>query len=391
MGKEVTVNNCTRRIGSSMAWFAKGPALERYNDVIRPEILRILRHTKPPEGEDLFIKLYIIGRNEEKANPMVMICCYDKKTRDDAQDLVRESGLLDEDENSGFGLGSNKFPLETDGVPRNLGNDELQFPTTTSNTQARQSQQMIEVFGVSRPGIGRKLAFYQQGTMAQYATGGPIIRLGEDVYQLTVAHAMCKTSVEEVLPVDNSDLDDCNFDGQSDTEEDSVSHMVLSRGSMSEPEDTTSDADLAQDLQQSASLSSSGSPDEFESFEPQRRTIPDPGRRTDAAEHQASPEHISNTLLSTFPISSYEAIGLDYCLVKLPEEEWTTSSYNAHLEGTFALGSGSAGIEVADIATVSGSNIDITVMANRGPISGVLLPDSTSLKTSGQIAIRFKQ
>lgn len=373
------VNTRTRRIGRSAAWFPRGPALQKYNASIRPEIEGILNNIELPEGEKLIVKLYMMGRNEQRVNPIVMICCPDKSTRKEAEALIRESKLLERQQNSGFGLGSTAFPLETSFVPQPLGKG-IYLDTNPSTEDALK----VDVYGLNEPGIGRKLGFVasgQSGWTVQYATGGPVVRLDGNLYQLTVAHATKPNSVSKAPLEQDWDADECDFDGQSDEEDDE--HLILSRGSLSPGgpmKDAWADLDSADFLrsQQSSAYSDSypETPD-TRLFESQKFTPP---------LMPASPVHTvqeydewkSSTLLGSFPMPDGYGGELDYLLIKLPPEttEVVKPLNEVTLDGPFR----SRSVQVQDIASSKNENVSILVITSRGPIPGNMLSDAVSFK-----------
>ncbi|KAI1199511.1 hypothetical protein F5X97DRAFT_296018 [Nemania serpens] len=97
------------RVGNRKVWWPRGPALEIFENVLEPEIQLILNQLDLGHAE-VYIRLYIIGRNLENANPFIMICSTDKAARDAAKATIRESGLLKEHE--AVGLGAAALPLE---------------------------------------------------------------------------------------------------------------------------------------------------------------------------------------------------------------------------------------------------------------------------------------
>lgn len=373
------VNTRTRRIGRSTVWFPRGPALERYNETIRPEIEGILNNIELPEGERLIVKLYMIGRNEQKANPIIMICCPDRTTRKEAEALIRESELLERQENSGFGLGSTGFPLETSFVPRPLGKGIY----LGLNPPAENAEK-VDVYGLTGPGIGRKLGFVASsqgggGWSVQYATGGPIVRLGGHLYQLTVAHATKPNPGSKTPQQQDSDVDECEFDGQSDEEDDE--HLILSRGSLS-PGDFMRDTDLDSD-QQPSQQSSAYSDSQAETpdtllFESQRFTVPltSPKSVQTVQEHE---EWKWSTLLGSFPIPDGYGGELDYLLLKLPAE--TPELVKALNEVVLDEPLRPRSVQVHDIASVKNEDVSIVAVTTRGLISGNILSDAVSFKT----------
>lgn len=370
------VNTRTRRIGRSTVWFPRGPALERYNEVIRPEVEGILNNIEIPEGERLIVKLYMIGSTEQKANPIIMICCPDRTTRKEAQALIRESELLERQENSGFGLGATGFPLETSFVPRPLGKGiylDLNPPT--------EDALKINIYGLTEPGIGSKLGFVasgQSGSNVQYATGGPIVCLDGHLYQLTVAHATRPNAGSKAPQQQGSESDECEFDGQFDEEDDE--HLILSRGSLS-PGDYMRDSELDSDHQRSqqSSAYSDSYPDTPDTrlFDNQKFIAP-PMSPSPVQTFQEHDEWKSSTILGSFPMPDNYGGELDYLLIKLPAE---TSELTKALNGIkLDEPLGSRSIEVRDISSVKNEDVSIVAITSRGLIRGKILADAVSFK-----------
>lgn len=86
---------------------------------IRPEVECILRNVELLEGAPLLLNLYMIGKSEDKANPVIMVCCVNREIRKQAEALIRESNILDTFH--GFGLDSTALPLEAGDIPSLVG------------------------------------------------------------------------------------------------------------------------------------------------------------------------------------------------------------------------------------------------------------------------------
>lgn len=370
------VNTRTRRIGRSAVWFPRGPALARYNEIIRPEVEGILNNIDLPEGERLIVKLYMIGTTEQKANPIIMICCPDRTTRKEAQALIRESELLERQENCGFGLGSTGFPLETSFVPRPLGKGiylDLNPPTGDALK--------VDVYGLTEPGIGSKLGFVASGQSAwnvQYATGGPIVRLDGHLYQLTVAHAARPNAGSKAPQQQSLDTDECEFDGQSDEEDDE--HLILSRGSLS-PGDYMRDSEPDPDHQRSqqSSAYSDSYPDTPDTrlFDNQKFLAP-PMSPSPVQTFQEHDEWKSSTILGSFPMPDDYGGELDYLLIKLPAE--TSELVKGLNEIRLDEPLGPRSIQVHDISSVKNEDVSIVAITSRGLIRGKILADAVSFK-----------
>lgn len=380
------VNTRTRRIGRSSVWFPRGPALEKYNEVIRAEVEGVLNNIELPEGERLIVKLYMMGRSEQKANPIVMICCPDRTTRKEAEALIRESKLLEREENRGFGLGSTGFPLETNFLLRPLGKGIHLNNNPTTGAELR-----VDVYGLSEPGIGRKLSFVastQDSRSVRYATGGPIVYLGNRSYQLTVAHAAKLNPGSKSTQEQASDTDECEFDGQSDDDDDDDDdeHMILSRGSVS-PGWPMRDSDHESDQQksqQSSTFSDSypETPDLGRFQIPKISTPQMPPNLMEMDEEfsqwMKSPAN-SSTLLGSFPMPDRFGGELDYLLINLPEDyPWLAKGLN---EVKLQESLRSRSVYVQDIGSTNNTDVSILAITSRGPIRGNILADAVSFKT----------
>lgn len=373
------INTRTRKIGGSTAWFPRGPALKHFSDKIRPEVERILDNIELPEVEKLIVKLYMIGRSEQKANPIIMICCSDKATRKEAEASIRESGLLDQHDNCGFGLVSTGLPLETSFLPRPLGK-AIYLDMNASAEDALK----VDVYGLTEPGIGRKLGFVassQSGRTVQCATGGPIIRLGGHLYQLTVAHVMKHNPISNSHQEHDWDADEWEFDGQSD--EDDNENLILSRGSISPGEslrDTEPDSDQQRSQQSSPSSDSYPEIPDTLFSDSQNFSASSMSPKSVQTEH-GDDKWDPSTLLRSLSMPCWNFGELDYLMIKLTAE---ASGPNQELnQVTIDELSKSRSIQVDDIASVKTDVTSILAITSRGPIPGDIVSDSMSFKAGG--------
>lgn len=84
----------TSRIGRRQAWRACGPARESFEQEVQPLLENILERGDLDDA-DFLIKLYMIGRQYNRATPIILICCMNQKARENAEQIVRDSGLLE--------------------------------------------------------------------------------------------------------------------------------------------------------------------------------------------------------------------------------------------------------------------------------------------------------
>lgn len=110
-----------------LAWVPKGPALKMYETEIRADLEAILVNTELPEGAPLFLKLYMIGKDEGSANPTIMVCCVQRGIRKEAETAIRDSPILDRF--PWFRLGSSALLLESHGLEELLTTVSFQLDT----------------------------------------------------------------------------------------------------------------------------------------------------------------------------------------------------------------------------------------------------------------------
>ncbi|KAJ0118030.1 hypothetical protein J7T55_014483 [Diaporthe amygdali] len=227
------------------AWIAEGPALDLFEAQIRPKIENLLHDIEPPQCAPIFLSIYMIGKADATANPIVMICCCDRKARKDAEALIRESDILQQFPQ--VGLGNSSSLLET---------TAFVIPVTgksPATQMGRQSPTSFDIHASGEPIIGRRLRFVKitdGRATVRFATGGPFIRIGEKTYQLTAYHTGQEDTGADSAAQFDSDTDDCEYDGQSDTDDDDG--QFEGDTTMKESPKETSDSPLASE---SASLS----------------------------------------------------------------------------------------------------------------------------------------
>jgi len=190
------------------------------------------------------------------------------------------------------------------------------------------------------------------------------VQLGDHLYQLTVAHA-AKPSPGSKAPQEQSpDADECEFDGQSDDEDDE--HMILSRGSVS-PGWPLRDADMDSDQQRSQQSSAywDSSPETPDTRYSQSRMIGIP-------------------LMSPKPVEMAEE--LDYLLIKLPAAE--SGIAKGLNEVAFEEPLRSQRVQVHDIASTNNADVSILAVTSRGVIRGKILADAVSFKTRRSCAFQ---
>ncbi|KAI6086653.1 hypothetical protein F4821DRAFT_237693 [Hypoxylon rubiginosum] len=266
----------SRRLGRRKAWWPRGPALDIFEKEIHPAIEAILKSVDLCYVDILIIP-YMIGRDPDKANPVVMICCTNTETRNDAEVRIRSSGLLDK--YPGFGLGAAALPLESSAPCRLLGGghenqntfnehhgDETSYhpyfnPRAATAGSFGGLADMDTDICVTSPAetarLGARLYFDISSSdgPSPYATGGIIIDVAGEYFQLTILHFT--GSNVNYFEAALGDLQECHFDvsmddSSSDEEVEPQCDLLAatSRGSMSPvyspSQSNTSSSDMAE-------------------------------------------------------------------------------------------------------------------------------------------------
>ncbi|KAH7156049.1 hypothetical protein EDB81DRAFT_606522, partial [Dactylonectria macrodidyma] len=212
----------TARLGWKRAWFMQGDAYQKFEQDLDPELGEILRHVDCQDAE-VTIRVYMIGRSEDACRPTIMVCCVNASVRREAKKSLRNSFILKE--NPGFSLGSIDYPLEQLVPARRLASEASQT-TVGSKPDTR-----LEVCATSDlANIGRLLFIsdcrFDRGYTC--ATGGVVLRVDQNFYQLTVGHITTGPNHTQEVP-SRIDPDACSFDGESESGNESDDFSVLER------------------------------------------------------------------------------------------------------------------------------------------------------------------
>ncbi|KAI0437011.1 hypothetical protein F4803DRAFT_178211 [Xylaria telfairii] len=405
------------RVGRRMVWWPRGPALEIFENLIHPAIEDILRVVDLGHC-DLFIRLYMIGRKPENANPIIMVCCTNSRAQTTAEAAIRESGLLGE--HKGFGLGGVALPLEHPAPvrrlsPQNQGENlsaasskcdpaniphQISSSTTTNLSLHHLSEPILGdnsspfiidtlsnvteyddnygplLFASSiEPLMGRRIFTVDDADQASrpYATAGVVIQAGENYYQLTVGHLFEAKSKRLDEGESQMSLDECHFDEQSDDDEQDSDYEseIMRRGSAT-PEDALSSSsdstkaarDYNTEVHQDPHLvfdTQHGSGNVLANEE-----IPNPVE-TNSKSLMKPPKTGPGLPIGCLPRGKSFQAPMDYAIIAVPGEhvENIIWSINHHIESSQ---------RVQDIAEVGHEERNIIVITHSRNIKGVLIP-----------------
>ncbi|KAI1271031.1 hypothetical protein F5Y07DRAFT_393063 [Xylaria sp. FL0933] len=377
MGRQIP----SLRIRRRQVWWARGPALETFEKDIQPEIEHHLSALDFGYS-DLFVRLYMIGRNPETANPIIMLCSTDKRAREAAEATIRQDGLLEG--HKGFGLGTAALPLEHPAPVRRLSPHTTRPPhpvpnppplsediqrsppskrsippgilqtlliSDKSNDSFNGHGQTVFAFSLM-PKLGRRI-FIQTGSSRRQATAGVVLKVGGNYYQLTVGHSFEAESDRSEVQSSMMNLDECCFDGQSDDEESGPDYEseITQRGSESS-EDVQSRDDSPSDFK------SQGTTHSF-----------DVEVHHDPADHARDtvPGFVIGSLLEGMSFQSL----IDYAMIAIP----------SYIIESMGSGVNAVHIPCRDVAAVGREERSIIVVRDVAVIRGTLLPGKVSYKS----------
>jgi hypothetical protein len=199
--------------GTFICWDAVGPVRDLWNR-LRPEIKEYVDE-ECEYGPALILEIYMIGRTEETAAPKILICSQNPTARRGARKAIKGSGILND--HPGIGLGDSPRPPGEDfPFPRRLAQEDLE---SGSLQVSFLGDETVVLSNPSDNAFGRRLFIPKPNGGQRLATAGPILHINGKVYQLTVGHAFLDLDDGNLFEATSSSLDDCDFDGQSDSEE----------------------------------------------------------------------------------------------------------------------------------------------------------------------------
>lgn len=377
-------------------WLAKRPAKKAYIQVVRPKVNDIFQSIEPLQGATFVVKLYMIGYDKEglTANPIVTICCPVRAVCIEAMAALQESHCLETPDLSGFGMGFARFTLETQsrgsGVHLQFLGDEAGLESTMGDDASQ-----ISIYGTPEPRIGRKLRyihFTDTTHQIREVTGGPIIYLRGDLYQLTVAHAALPNMPAAPSKYDGAESNSYWFQSrwidESENDEDGwgEDEAALILASRSSQGSCTRDGDARSDDQETSSPSNASGLSNI-AIEPllwpkDELYIP-PKREYQDQQLQDPTEEGLYVFLGFRPGPVQDPlereISLDYTLLKLRPSEMGDESNQTVSEEH------GAPFDVCKVAVVDDlvDDVGVLVITSRGLISGKIHPDSSLVKLPG--------
>ncbi|KAF7536998.1 hypothetical protein G7054_g4130 [Neopestalotiopsis clavispora] len=232
-------------------WLARGEVMDKFDNEVMPEIEALLQN-EGPRYADYYFSVVMVGKRKETAKPKILVSCTNRDVRTEVLRIVKDSNHIRE-AHPEFGFGESSVPIH-EPIPsvQLAGEVKSKFRTTPPDIQPFNEASSVKsarsdgILASDRsPSIGRKLflSATTDSESARYATGGIVVRIGDNYYQKTAGHIDEPES--STLPQwSGDDVDYCRFDDDSDDEDDDALQFgcdITSRGSIT-PEDNRSQA-----------------------------------------------------------------------------------------------------------------------------------------------------
>lgn len=195
-------------------WEAIGPARDVFNTVA-PKIKDYLESAVEPISSRVTWSMYMIGKSASLASPSIIFCCDVLQHRREVRNTIKDSGIL------------NDYPgIKTGHLPRPPDFDQL-VPLGAGGQLPYNRGDIMALTSPTKSACGSQLFIYANESnsvpLAAAATIGGVIRLEENFYYTTAAHAFAPTSdpgtADEALPTDDdydADGDALSLDGGED-------------------------------------------------------------------------------------------------------------------------------------------------------------------------------
>lgn len=315
----------------------------------------------------------MIGRKGEKPSPTIMIFSANREMSKKFEASVRGSGILD-----GYPelqLSSCTIPLEPPAIPlKSERRARRQTTSTGIGTEPKASK--TDTSEKSGPRMGRKLELIvssEQGPRVQHATGGLIVRIGDEMYQITSFGSEGATKEWNWTSDSPRDLKESEFDSHSEAEDSGYEQEFTSEKSLLVKKRIRRERRPYRHGQELL-VSTEPYPCEAVCSPPPEA---DGGIETSLIwkEKDISFTHTNRRK----PINTIRNEDSHYTLVKLTELESAEAS-NTVLRGEDHV---PRGIDVVDMAKVGTEAVSVLVVTARGSISGTVLPDVASLNLRG--------
>jgi hypothetical protein len=212
---ELSIGRACTPIAKQKCWEVTGPVetlarglfqavkelLDGYNELL---------YDGEPVQSLVMFNLFMIGHNQSKASPTLLVSCERKRPRQRAMKLIRESGILHRPEYAGVRLAESPLPPVGLCPPVPLGSQDVAGSSSFPLPRLAQNVFWTPKF----PPIGAQLYMGFNVTDAVYttrATLGGVVIVDDVFYGLTVAHNFIGQKDPPVI-ADDEDGFELSFD-----------------------------------------------------------------------------------------------------------------------------------------------------------------------------------
>lgn len=207
---EASIGDFCRTMGRNKCWHARGPARDIYIQLAEEIKTYIDRNCEPP-SRDLYWSLYMIGRSECTARPVLMFICEDGDSRKIARKAIKESGILLR--YPGVDTADCSRPPDFEQLVQ-LASGEYKDDSVMRQTDSETSVFYSPTNIILGSPVFTKESV-QVGEMLRKATAGVIVKLGDKICFLTAAHGFAS----QTAPADPGPPFEYDIDGESDSDD----------------------------------------------------------------------------------------------------------------------------------------------------------------------------
>jgi hypothetical protein len=346
-------------------WWATGPALKQFKEEIAPAIRKLLESScKRPISNELWWRLYMIGRTKDTAAPTIVFLCNEEKPRKKARKLILKEGILKN--YPGF-----RTEHMAESLVRPASGGDASPPSVMASKVYFDSS--IHPRALGMPIVVK----YDDGTL-QRATANALYD-GQKFYYASVMH------VFTIGAPDTEDIaKDCDSDSEMDDDTDSEygddeDEVMTSRGSFSSREEGSSDLLRASSSVSASTFQSNETPIQLETAVELAPNLPrDPVARLvsyrpsrDRLIPQSSPPNESLEILGTLLQASVDQ---DWAIIEIINER------------AISFLQDEAAHQHADTHIIpEDKNTSVACHTSKGPILGHLLESPTFMRLPGSL------
>lgn len=178
-GPQLSIGRHLGKYGKEAIWEARGPARDAFNS-LAPRIKEYLENSLEPIVRRVTWSIYMVGRTESTASPVVMFCCEILELRRNIRNVIKDSGILGE------------YPGIKTGHMRTPPDFTHLVPLTGDGRTGQEDQDQLSMLSPRIDSVCGSRLFKSSESRGPHAiaTVGGVIRLGTKFYYTTAAHTL---------------------------------------------------------------------------------------------------------------------------------------------------------------------------------------------------------